>query len=265
MKRVATKLAVFLFGIVLPILLIQALTTQKVFGQDLGLIQGEVIKVLVRRGVLANPGASFTGGDITAITAGSGLTGGGTSGAVSLAVGDLSATYQSTDADLTALGAISGQRGDVIYYGASGWTRLAKGSSTAILSGDGNDPTWSTPSIAAVVSQGLAAKSYQGTVTALSDASIDFNDGMVQTLSIAGDTTFTTTMTGLASGVARSCRVKVTTDGTQRNLTFPSNWKWIGTKPSSLALSTSAYLFLVSDGANETDVVARWVVLGSGS
>jgi hypothetical protein len=50
---------------------------------------------------------------------------------------------QGLDADLTALGGISGVRGDIIYYGASGWTRLAKSSNAGyILTQGANDPGW---------------------------------------------------------------------------------------------------------------------------
>lgn len=109
------------------------------------------------------------------------------------------------------------------------------------------------------------AQTYAGEIVALSDASIDFRDGAVQTLSISADTTFTTTTASLSATHARCCRIKITTDGTQRGLTFPGAWKWIGTKPANQALSTSAYLYLTSDGNAEADVVARYVLLGTGA
>lgn len=55
-------------------------------------------------------------------------------------------TYQPLDSDLTALAAISGVRGDVIYYGASGWTRLAVGTSGYVLTSNGTDPAWAAAS-----------------------------------------------------------------------------------------------------------------------
>ena len=57
-------------------------------------------------------------------------------------------TSQPSDADLTTLAAISGVRGDIIYYGASGWTRLAKGTATHILTEGANDPAWAAPAAA---------------------------------------------------------------------------------------------------------------------
>lgn len=46
------------------------------------------------------------------------------------------------DENLTALAAIAGQRGDLIYYGAAGWTRLGKGTENFYLKQGANDPAW---------------------------------------------------------------------------------------------------------------------------
>lgn len=137
---------------------------------------------------------------------------------------------------------------------------IASGGSTRTIEFRSN-----STEIASVQSTSYVADSYAGRVVVLSDASISFDDGAVQTLAISGDTTFTTTTSGLAASQARCCRVYVTTDGTQRNLTFPSAWKWLGSKPASLALSSTAMLSLESRGPNESDIVACWTVLGTGS
>jgi hypothetical protein len=52
---------------------------------------------------------------------------------------------QAYDADLAALAGISGQRGDILFYGASGWTRLAKGTENYVLTQGANDPAWAAP------------------------------------------------------------------------------------------------------------------------
>lgn len=119
--------------------------------------------------------------------------------------------------------------------------------------------------IATVQTKSLVADTYAGRIVAAGDATIDFDDGAIQTLAISSDTTFDTTLTSLASAQARACKVYVTADGTPRTLTFPTDWKWIGTKPSSLAASTTALLSLESRGPDEDDVVACWSVLGTGS
>jgi hypothetical protein len=53
---------------------------------------------------------------------------------------------QAYDADLATLAAISGVRGDMLYYGASGWARLPKGSSGQVITQGANDPTWGSAS-----------------------------------------------------------------------------------------------------------------------
>jgi hypothetical protein len=59
---------------------------------------------------------------------------------------DGSLAFQTLDADLSAIGNISGQRGDILYYGAAGWTRLAKGTSGYMLTMGANDPAWAAAS-----------------------------------------------------------------------------------------------------------------------
>jgi hypothetical protein len=52
--------------------------------------------------------------------------------------------YQPLDSDLTAIAAIAGARGDILFYGASGWTKLTAGTSGQQLTtgGAGADPSW---------------------------------------------------------------------------------------------------------------------------
>jgi hypothetical protein len=58
------------------------------------------------------------------------------------------AASQPLDADLTALAAISGVQGDIIYRNATQWARLGAGSSGQLLQsgGAGANPAWATPS-----------------------------------------------------------------------------------------------------------------------
>lgn len=70
-------------------------------------------------------------GDITAVTAGTGITGGGTSGAVTI-TNDMATTITTN--------------GDLIYGTGSGtYTRRAIGSTNQVLTVSGGVPTWATP------------------------------------------------------------------------------------------------------------------------
>jgi hypothetical protein len=54
------------------------------------------------------------------------------------------AAAQPLDADLTALAAISGVEGDIIYHNGTSWTRLAKGTAGQVLTmnGGATAPEW---------------------------------------------------------------------------------------------------------------------------
>jgi hypothetical protein len=74
-------------------------------------------------------------GDITAVTAGTGISGGGTSGAVTI-TNDMATTITTA--------------GDLIYgTGAGTYTRRAIGTSNQVLTVSGGVPTWVTPAVAA--------------------------------------------------------------------------------------------------------------------
>lgn len=76
------------------------------------------------------------------------------------------------------------------------------------------------------------------------------------TLSITGDLIFT------ASGYAarRMMVLRISADGTDRALVFPSGWEFAGTKPDTIEAGTKAVLSLTCFGGSASDVVAAWVV-----
>jgi hypothetical protein len=85
-------------------------------------------------------------GDITAVTAGTGITGGGSSGAVTI-TNDMATTITTN--------------GDLLYGTGSGtYTRRGIGSTGQVLTVAGGVPTWSTPA-----SGGKVLQVVQGTVT----------------------------------------------------------------------------------------------------
>ena len=78
------------------------------------------------------------------------------------AIDALAATYQPLDADLTALAAIAGVQGDIIYRDGTTWVRLPAGTSGQFLktNGAGANPAWATPAggSSVVPTSGIAVK-----------------------------------------------------------------------------------------------------------
>lgn len=89
-----------------------------------------------------------------------------------------------------------------------------------------------------------------------SGVDIDFSENQLQTISIASNTTFTTT--NRAVGLSKT--IRIITDGTTRTLTFPSDWKFIGTKPTEQAASKTGILTLTNFGTTDAYIVAAYAV-----
>lgn len=108
--------------------------------------------------VVASSGGS--GGTITGVTAGTGLTGGGTTGAVTVnfapiasntllanTTGGSAAPVSTTISQI--LDTVGSSQGSVLYRGASGWSVLAPGTSGQFLQTQGasSNPQWASPSV----------------------------------------------------------------------------------------------------------------------
>lgn len=89
-----------------------------------------------------------------------------------------------------------------------------------------------------------------------SGTDIDFDEDDVQEISISSNTTFTTA--NRAAGKQKT--LKITTDATQRDLTFPAGWKFLGTIPANQAASKVGQLSLLCYGTADTDIVAAYSV-----
>lgn len=97
-----------------------------------------------------------------------------------------------------------------------------------------------------------AVGSVTGTVT-LDLASVN---GYYASFTLTGNITFATA--NLALG--RQMTIRIICDATQRTLTFPAGWTFIGTKPSTIAASKTAVLSLTFFGSTDADCVAAYGV-----
>jgi hypothetical protein len=94
------------------------------------------------------------------------------------------------------------------------------------------------------------------TLTYAASVALDFDVAQVQDLSLTGNVTLTTSNRG--SG--KSILLRIVCDATPRNFTFPA-WRFVPVAvPASIAASKIATLKLTCWGANDTDVVAEYLV-----
>lgn len=94
------------------------------------------------------------------------------------------------------------------------------------------------------------------TVTYAGSTNIDLNAGQRQSVALTGDVTFTTSNRGDGKKVL----LRIVSDGSLRNFTFPS-WVFVGgTAPASIAANKTALLTLDAFGSNDTDIAATYVV-----
>lgn len=84
---------------------------------------------------------------------------------------------------------------------------------------------------------------------------LDFSADQVQTISISENTTFSTS--NLAIGKSKT--IKITTDGSTRNLAFPS-WKFVGTIPTNQKGSKVGILTMMSLGTVDSDIICGYSV-----
>jgi hypothetical protein len=97
---------------------------------------------------------------------------------------------------------------------------------------------------------------WQSALTYSATTNIDIAGSPVQTLALTGNVTFTTSN----RAAAKSIQVIVTADASQRTLTFPANWVWLGTKPANIAANKTGMLSIYCRGTAESDIIAAWGV-----
>ena len=77
-----------------------------------------------------------------------------------------------------------------------------------------------------------------------------------KTLTLTGDVTFTTS--NRANG--RTCSIRIVSGASQRAFTFPIEWDFLGTKPTTIAANKVAVLSFAFYGSTDDDCVAAYAV-----
>jgi len=135
-------------------------------------------------------------------------------------------------------------------------TDLAYNASSRLLeSSTGTDvtlPVVATSTAGLAPATGFSALTYGATT----DLDLSALDGQYRTITLTGDLTFTTS--NRANG--RKAVLRLVPGASQRTLTFPAGWVFVGTKPSTLAASKTAVLSLTFFGTADTDCVAAYAV-----
>jgi hypothetical protein len=112
--------------------------------------------------------------------------------------------------------------------------------------------------VATTSAAGLMPASSFAAITYAADVELDMAalDGQVRTISLTGNLS----LTSINRAAGRSVTLRLIADSTQRTLTFPSGWVFVGTKPANIAASKTGVLSLTFFGTASTDAVAAWGV-----
>jgi hypothetical protein len=188
---------------------------------------------------------------LTSSTLASNLTGGTYSGVINATTGTFGGL---------ATGGVSSTAGTITTLTASTLTSaLSGGTYSGTLNATTGTVTTLTSSTA-TISEVATGKNFVVNVGTLSTTTgtqgLDFTSQGYLTHAITGNITYTAS--NYAAG--RSLSVRITSDGTARNLTFPTNWVFVGAKPTSIAASKNAVLSVTSFGTTEAESVAAYAV-----
>ena len=137
---------------------------------------------------------------------------------------------------------------------------IAQDSALTAVSATSSLPT--TDAVKKYVTGKTSAVKTTGTVTSntySSTVTLNFSESVseYQTLNLTGNVTLATS--NLVAG--RPLQVRIVSDGSIRNLTFPAGWTFVGSAaPTTIAASKTALLTIISYGTTDANVVARWLV-----
>ena len=80
--------------------------------------------------------------------------------------------------------------------------------------------------------------------------------GNFRTITLTGNVTFTTS--NRAAG--RFVSIRILPGASSRNFTFPTDWKFVGAKPTSIAANKVGVLSITFFGTGDIDCVAAYAV-----
>lgn len=107
--------------------------------------------------------------------------------------------------------------------------------------------------------QFISSTSSEGTVSSFS---LDFSSSSSKYVSLnVSSSGLSFSGANYQSGVTVSVRV-INSNGTTEAVSFPSNWVFIGDKPSDIEANKTAVLSVTSFGSSESDCIAAWGVQG---
>lgn len=158
-------------------------------------------------------------------------------------------TGWSTSGTGLGVNAASGFAGRLLDLQVNGTSQFSVSSAGAVTA---------TSIAGAAASQFLPTTFTAGTISYAATTDLDMAAlaGGYRTISLTGNITFTTS--NRASG--RTVVIRVICDSTQRTLTFPAGWVFVGSKPANIAASKTAVLSLTFFGTADTDCVAAYGV-----
>jgi hypothetical protein len=177
------------------------------------------------------------------------------------------AHWQRLGYPIAPVSSVNSQTGDVVLgFGDVGAAPadqgVTNGNSHNHDGGDGAQIAYNSllglPGVVSPSSAGLAPARSFSTITYGATVALDFAslDAQYRTISLTGNLELTTS--NLANG--RTLVIRLVADANQRTLTFPTDWKFLGTKPANIAASKVGVLSITAFGTTNADVVAAYAV-----
>jgi hypothetical protein len=194
-------------------------------------------------GTTTSTAATITSGTITNLAS--------TTGTIA-ALNSTTGTITTLNSTTGTIGALNSTTGTIATLNSTTGTITTLNSTTGTI----DTATSATSTVSSILTSKNVAINVNTLSTATGTQNIDFTSEGYLTHSITGNITYTAS--NYAEG--KSLTIRITSDGTARNLTFPTNWIFVGAKPVSIAASKVSVLSITSFGTTEANTVAAYAV-----